>query len=52
MEALRPEEFQFRTIWSSVECLYGVFKEMEPIPQFRSTAKLGEFLDARVSQSF
>jgi hypothetical protein len=24
----------------------------EPIPQFRATAKLGEFLEARFSQSF
>ncbi len=24
----------------------------DPIPQFRATAKLGEFLEARFSQSF
>lgn len=28
------------------------FKELEPIPQFRVTAKLGEFLEARFSSSF
>ncbi len=27
-------------------------KDLEPIPQFRATAKLGEFLEARFSQSF
>ena len=28
------------------------FKELEAIPQFKATAKLGEFLQARFSQSF
>ena len=28
------------------------FKELEPIPQFKATAKLGQFLEARFSQSF
>ena len=28
------------------------FKQLEPIPQFKATAKLGEFLEARFSQSF
>jgi hypothetical protein len=32
--------------------LTSAFKEMDPIPQFRATAKLGEFLEARFSQSF
>ena len=30
----------------------SAFKELEPIPQFKATAKLGEFLEARFSQSF
>jgi hypothetical protein len=30
----------------------SAFKELEPIPQFRATAKLGEFLEVRFSQSF
>jgi hypothetical protein len=42
------EEFRSRTIWS----LSNAFKELEPIPQFRATAKLGEFLESRFSQSF
>jgi hypothetical protein len=28
------------------------FKELDAIPQFKATAKLGEFLEARFSQSF
>jgi hypothetical protein len=28
------------------------FKELDPVPQFKATAKLGEFLEARFSQSF
>jgi hypothetical protein len=30
----------------------SAFKELDPIPQFRATAKLGEFLEGRFSQSF
>jgi hypothetical protein len=30
----------------------SAFKELEPIPQFKATAKLGEFLETRFSQSF
>jgi hypothetical protein len=30
----------------------SAFKELEPIPQFKATAKLGEFLEARLSESF
>jgi hypothetical protein len=29
-----------------------VVKELDPIPQFKVTGKLGEFLEARFSQSF
>jgi hypothetical protein len=36
----------------SLERVYFAFKELDPIPQFRATAKLGEFLEARFSQSF
>jgi hypothetical protein len=28
------------------------FEELDPIPQFKATAKLGEFLEDRFSQSF
>jgi hypothetical protein len=30
----------------------SAFKELDPVPQFKATAKLGEFLEARFSQSF
>jgi hypothetical protein len=45
-------EFRPRTIWSLSNAFTSAFKELDPIPQFRATAKLGEFLEARFSQSF
>ena len=38
------EEFQPRTMWSLSNAFASAFKELDPIPQFRATAKLGEFL--------
>ena len=46
------EEFRPRTIWSLSNAFTSAFKELDPIPQFKSTAKLGEFLEARFSQAF
>ena len=46
------EEFRLRTIWSLSNAFTSAFKELDPIPQFRATAKLGEFLEARFSQAF
>lgn len=46
------EDFRSRTIWSLSNAFTSAFKELEPIPQFKATAKLGEFLEARFSQSF
>ena len=46
------EEFRPRTIWSLSNAFTSAFKELEPIPQFKVTAKLGEFLEDRFSQSF
>ena len=46
------EEFRARTIWSLSNAFTSAFKELDPIPQFKATAKLGEFLEARLSQSF
>jgi hypothetical protein len=46
------EEFKSRTIWSLSNAFTSAFKELDPIPQFRATAKLGEFLETRFSQSF
>jgi len=39
-------------MWSLSNAFTSAFKELDPIPQFKSTAKLGEFLEARFSQSF
>jgi hypothetical protein len=46
------EEFRSRTIWSLSNAFTSAFKELEPILQFKATAKLGEFLEARFSQAF
>ena len=46
------EEFHARTIWSLSNAFTSVLKKLEPIPQFKATAKLSEFLEARFSQSF
>lgn len=46
------EEFRSRTIWSLSNAFTSTFKELEPIPQFKATAKLGQFLEARFSQPF
>src|SRR5258708_22994220 len=46
------EEFKPRTIWSLSNAFTSAFKALEPIPQFKATAKLGEFLHAPSSQSF
>jgi hypothetical protein len=35
-----------------VECVHFCIQELDPIPQFKATAKLGAFLEARFSQSF
>jgi hypothetical protein len=46
------EEFCARTIWSLSNAFTSAFKDLDPIPQFRATAKLGEFLETRFPQSF
>jgi hypothetical protein len=46
------EDFRPRTIWSLSNAFTSAFKEPDPIPQFRATAKLGEFLEARLSPPF
>jgi hypothetical protein len=45
------EEFRSRAIWSFSNAFTSAFKELDLIPQFKATAKLGEFLEARFSQS-
>src|SRR5437763_3435991 len=39
------EKFQSRTLWSLSNAFTSAFKELEPIPQFRATAKLAGFLE-------
>ena len=46
------EEFKPRTIWSLSNAFTSAFKELDPIPQFKATAKLGEFLETRFTQAF
>jgi hypothetical protein len=40
----REEEFQSRTLWSLSNAFTSAFKELDPIPQFRATAKVAGFL--------
>src|SRR5579871_5095736 len=46
------EEFQPRTIWSLSNAFTSAFKGLDPMPQFKATAKLGEFLETGFSRSF
>jgi hypothetical protein len=48
----RHDEFRPRTMWSLSNAFTSAFKELEPVPQFRATAKLGQYLDARFSRTF
>jgi hypothetical protein len=46
------EEFRSRTMWSLSNAFTSALKELDPIPQFKATAKLSEFLETRFSRSF
>ena len=37
-------EFSARTMWSPLNAFTSAFKKLDPVPQFKATAKLGEFL--------
>jgi hypothetical protein len=41
----RYDDFQPRTMWSLSNAFTSAFKELDPVPQFKATAKLGEFLN-------
>ncbi len=41
------QEFAPRTLWALSNAFTSAFKELDPIPQFRATAKLGTFLNSR-----
>jgi hypothetical protein len=40
------EEFESRTMWSLSNAFTSAFKELDPVPQFRATGKLGSFLES------
>jgi len=46
---LKYEEFRPLTIWSLSSAFTSAFKELDLIPQFKATAKVGEFLETRFS---
>jgi hypothetical protein len=37
-------DFAARTMWSLSNAFTSAFKKLDPVPQFKATAKLGEFL--------
>jgi hypothetical protein len=37
-------EFSARTMWSLSNAFTSAFKKLDPVPQFKATAKLGAFL--------
>jgi hypothetical protein len=41
------DEFAPRTRWSLANAFTSAFKELDPIPQFKATAKLAPFLESR-----
>jgi hypothetical protein len=43
--APQHEDFQPRTMWSLSNAFTSALKELEPIPQFKATAKLGPYLE-------
>jgi hypothetical protein len=45
------EEVRPQTIWRLSNAFTSAFKELDPIPQLKATAKPGELLEARFSQS-
>ena len=44
-------EFAARTIWSLSNAFTSAFKSLDPIPQFKATAKLGPFLELTSASS-
>ena len=45
------EAFAPRTMWSLSNAFTSAFKDLDPIPQFKATAKLGPFLDLATASS-
>ena len=46
------EDFRARTLWSLSNAFTSAFKDLEPIPQFKATAKLSGFLEERFAKKF
>jgi hypothetical protein len=44
------DEFEPRTVWSLSNAFTSAFKELDAVPQFRATAKLGTFLTQTIPQ--
>jgi hypothetical protein len=44
------EEFAPRTLWALSNAFTSAFKELEPIPAYKATAKLGPFLEVRATE--
>jgi hypothetical protein len=44
------EEFAPRTMWSLSNAFTSAFRELDAIPQFRATARLGQFFQTGASQ--
>ena len=42
------DEFRPRTIWSLSTAFTSAFKELDPIPQFKATAKLNPIRKSRI----
>jgi hypothetical protein len=47
----RVEEFARRTTWSLSNAFTSAFKELDPIPQFKATARLASFLELATASS-
>jgi hypothetical protein len=48
---LQVDDFAPRTTWSLSNAFTSAFKELDPIPQFRATAKLASFLELTTASS-
>ena len=46
------EDFKPQAVSSLSNTFISAFKELEPIPQFKATARLGSFLENRFKASF
>ena len=46
------EEFRARSLWSLSNAFTSALKELDPIPQFKPTAKLSRFLEERFARKF